>query len=345
MKSPILGLALSTVAFGASTIYLWHQLGEQREQSDAVRKANTELTARVAELEQRRAEFVERRMAGPDAVGGPARLEASRGPANAPPPPENKQVWSMVSRDHNPPPMPEAMVKMMRANARVQNKRMYFDLQSKLGLTDAQTSDLYDLLADQQTAGFKGPRNLDPEAAREYWEAEQAKRKTAIEDLLGPAKAAAFADYQKSMPARSELMMISQQLEGVEAPLTDDQRSRMLDALVAERDRIPTPNYSDGKSSEDMRKAYDQWQSDYEKRVADAARGILTSEQYDTYNEYQQWQREMREQFATQGPGGGPPVRMRGNAAFMPAPGGGVAFAVATDPTSAEPKEKPANAD
>lgn len=343
MKSPILGLALSTVAFGASTIYLWQQLGEQREQSAAVRKANTELTARVAELEQRRAEFVERRIAGPGTFGGPAHLEASLQPANAPPPPENKQVWSMVSRDHNPPPMPEAMMKMMRANVRAQNKRMYFDLQSKLGLTDAQTSDLFDLLADQQTAGFKGPRNPDPEAAREYWEAEQARRKTAIEDLLGPAKAAEFADYQKSMPARSELMMISQQLEGVETPLNDDQRTRLLDALVAERDRIPTPNYSDGQSPEDMRKAYDQWQSDYEKRVADAARSILTSTQYETYDEYQQWQREMREQFAKQGPGGGPPVRMRGNAAFMSAPAGGVAFAVTTDSAAAAPTEKVAN--
>ena len=94
-----------------------------------------------------------------------------------------------------------------------------------------------------------------------------------------------------------------------------------------------------------MRKAYDEWQTDYEKRVADAARSILTSEQLNTYNEYQQWQSELRQQFATQGPGGGPPVRMRGgNAVFMPGPpGGGVAFAVATDRASSSPTEKPAN--
>jgi hypothetical protein len=232
---------------------------------------------------------------------------------------------------------------MMRANMRAQNKRMYFDLQSKLGLTDAQTSDLFDLLADQQTMGFKGPRSQDPGAAREYWEGEQAKRKAAIEDLLGPAKAAQFADYQKSMPARSELMMISQQLDGVDAPLTDTQRTRLLDALVDERDRIPMPTYSDGTAPEDMRKAYEAWQSDYEKRVADAARGILTSTQFDTVNEYQQWQREMRQQFATQDPAAGAPMRMRGNAAFMAMPAGGVAFAVATDSASSSPTEKPAN--
>jgi hypothetical protein len=158
--------------------------------------------------------------------------------------------------------------------------------------------------------------------------------------LLGPAKAVEFEEYQKSMPARSELMMISQQLEGVETPLTDTQRSRLLDALVEERERVPQPSYADGTRPEDMRKAYDDWQSDYEKRVSDAARGILTAQQLDTYNEYQQWQREMRQQFAAQGPGGGP--RMRGNATFMPAPAGGVAFAVSSDVVSSSPTEKPA---
>ena len=189
MKSPILGLALSTVAFGASSIYLWTQFDDQRNQADAVRKANAELTARIVELEKRRAEFAEHRTHGPAGFGTPARVDLAPDPVNVPPPPpDGKQVWTALNRDgHTPPPMPDAMVKMMRANARAQNKRMYFDLQSKLGLTDAQTSDLFDLLADQQAIGFKGPRTQDPDAARAYWEAEQAKRKAAIEDLLGPA--------------------------------------------------------------------------------------------------------------------------------------------------------------
>jgi hypothetical protein len=346
MKSPILGLALSTVAFGASSIYLWTQLDDQRGQADAVRKANAELTARIVELEKRREQLVERGRGGPAGAGGPMRVDAGPNSGVVPPPPENKQAWTAMNRDgHTPPEMPAAMLKMMRANVRAQNKRMYFDLQSKLGLTSDQTSDLLDLLAEQQTMGFKGPRNHDPDAAREYWETEQAKRKAAIDDLLGPAKAAEFADYQKSMPARSELMMISQQLEGVDTPLTDTQRTRLLDALVEERDRVPMPTGSEGTAPEDTRKAYDEWQTDYEKRVADAARGILTAEQLDTYNEYQQWQREMRQQFA-QGAAGGPPIRMmRGDATFFrPAPAGGVAFAVAAESDSSDPTEKSAPA-
>ena len=344
MKNPILGLGLSTVALGASTAYLWIQLHAAQAQAEIVDKANAALTARVAELEKRRAEIAEQRMA---AMAGALPRESrvyvgGNEPGKGPPPPEDGEKHNPWSRTLvNAPEMPEAMRKMMRANVRLQNKRLYFDLQSRLGLTDDQTSDLLDLLSDQQTLGFKGPRNLDPEQAREYWEAEQAKRKTAITDLLGATKASQFEEYQKSMPARSELMMLSQQLEGGETPLTDEQRSKLLDVFIEERERIPAPTYDDGTPQEQMAKTYNDWQADYEKRVADQARSILTSEQYNTYSDYQQWQQEMRQQFATQGPGGGPPVRMRGNAMFMPAPGGGVAFAVANDPASSSPTEKP----
>ena len=343
MKSPILGLALSTVAFGASSIYLWTQLDAERMQADAVRKANTQLTAQIVELQKRRDEFADRQVPAPGGFGAMAAriTPPPAGSPDGPPPAEGHAGWTVSSRGPNggpPAPMPEAMVKMMRANMRAQNKRMYFDLQSKLGLTDAQTSDLLDLITDQRTMGFNRPRNQDPNQAREYWEAEQAKRQTAIEDLLGSAKAVEFEEYQKSMPARSELMMISQQLEGAETPLNDTQRSRMLDALIAERDRVPMPTWVEGTPPADMAQQYSDWQTDYEKRIADAERSILTSEQVNTVNQYRQWQNEMRQQFAQQdGPGGGP--RVRGNAMFLPGgPVGSVAVAIENAPS---PTEKP----
>lgn len=42
MKSPTLGLAISTLAFAGSSIYLWNQLAEQRARAEEV----TELTHR-----------------------------------------------------------------------------------------------------------------------------------------------------------------------------------------------------------------------------------------------------------------------------------------------------------
>jgi hypothetical protein len=321
MKTSMLGLAISTVAFGASTVYLWNQLTTEREQAVAVREANAQLNARIVEIEKRQAEFAERRMGGPGTFEGAVMARAGSVPEKGLPP-DDERVFTTVkaASGHRPPDMPAAMMKMMRANVRAQNKRTYFDLQAKLGLTDEQTDALLEMLTDQQTQGFRSPgRNLDPEQARAWWEEEQSKRKAAVTDLLGTTKAAEFEEYQKSMPSRSELSMLSQQLEGADIPLSDTQRSRMLEALIEERDRIPMPSYADGTPQEDMAKAYNEWQTDYEKRVAEQARSILTAEQLNTYNEYAQWQKEMREQFAS----GMPPMRgpmMRGNAVAVSAP-------------------------
>ncbi|HTU65879.1 MAG TPA: hypothetical protein VMF52_08015 [Steroidobacteraceae bacterium] len=348
MKSPVLGLALSTLAFGASSVYLWVQLDEQREQAAAVSQANTELTARLAEFDQRRNAFAQHRLNGP----GP-------GPGGTPPPPgalamngppssaktdatEDASPWRNRNRTmENAPEMPAAMVKMMRANMRAQNKKLYFDLQSRLGLSADDTNAMLDLITDQQAGGFRRFRNQNPEQARDSWEAEQAKSKAQITDLLGPAKATEFEEYQKTMPSRSELLMISQQLEGVDTPLTDDQRTKLLATLVEERERIPMPTFETGEQQADYQKTYSEWQADYEKRVADQARGILSSEQLSTYQEYQTWQQQMREQFAVSG---GPPMRgMRGGGPmFMAAPAGGVAFAVTTETNSSRPTENTA---
>jgi hypothetical protein len=337
MKASMLGLALSTVAFGASSIYFWNQLSHEREQLAAVQAANSGLNARIVELEKHRAEFVERRM-GPETFGGALAARADESPEGGPPAPGEQQVFTTVKAGpgHRPPEMPAAMMKMMRANVRAQNKRTYFDLQSKLGLTDEQTNALLELLTDQQTQGFRNAaRNLDPEQARTWWEEEQARRNAAITDLLGGSKAAQFEEYQKSLPSRSELSMLSQQLESADIPLSDPQRTRMLEALIEERDRIPMPTYADGTPQEDMAKAYNEWQTDYEKRVADQARTILTSEQLTTYNDYAQWQKDMREQFAA----GMPPMRgqMRGDAVAVSGPVT-MGFVTTTDAT---PPPKP----
>jgi hypothetical protein len=106
----------------------------------------------------------------------------------------------------------------------------------------------------------------------------------------------------------------------------------MLAVLVEERKRIPMPAMSESSTPEDYAKASSEWQADYNERVTSQARGILSSEQLNAYNDYQQWQTEMREQMAIRranrgqrGPGG-PDVMFTmaapvgGEAAGSPAP-------------------------
>lgn len=279
----------------------------------------------------------------PFGAGPPGANRGPDSPPDGPPPDEAGGGPTGPRRDFgNAPPMPAAMIKMIRSNMRAQNQKMYFDLKSRLGISADQANALLDLLTDEQTAAMRDARNMNPEQAREFYETQQAKRDAAIADLLGTSKAAEFADYQKTMPSRAELSVISQQLEGSEMPLNDDQRTKLLAALVDERERIPAPVFSEGTSPEQYRKDYNAWQADYEKRVADEARGILSADQYGTYNEYLTWQQQMREQFSVGPPGG--PMRGGRGPMFMAAPASGVAFAVSSDAASTSPTEKTAKA-
>ena len=114
--------------------------------------------------------------------------------------------------------------------------------------------------------------------------------------------------------------MLERQLEGIDSTLSKDQRDRMITALAEERKRVPEPRFSDSASREEHAAAALEWQKDYQERAATRARSILSSEQLTTYNEYQQWTREMRQQFearrASRGsgapagpPGSAPPAR------------------------------------
>ena len=244
-----------------------------------------------------------------------------------------------------------AMQKMMRGQMRANNKRLYADVGPALGLTRDQANKLIDLLTEQQVSQFGEHREMkDANEAHDYWQEKQREQKAELTDLLGADKVASLEEYQKSLPARQELDMLSRQLEGYDAPLNDDQRQRLLKAMVEERERVPAPDYTEGADMAEFQKARVAWEDDYNERVNSQARSILSTEQASAYNEYQQAQKDMRASFATMvGPGGpgGPRPMMRGvvggNVMFSAAaPAGAVLQAesvTVTAPTAAPDKK------
>jgi len=133
------------------------------------------------------------------------------------------------------------------------------------------------------------------EASREH--------KAKLASLLGPEKLESLEEYQRSLPARQELDMLARQIEGSDAaPLNEDQRKRLLAALIEERKRIPAPQFPTGTdaNADDYAKTFSDWQADYNARVAAQARGILNNEQYTAYDDYVKWQKEMNEQMHIQ---------------------------------------------
>jgi hypothetical protein len=301
MKASMLGLVVATVAFGGSSVYLWQQLQEERARSEQVAEVSRRLNARIAELEKARFQLQGQRFAngafmrgelGPGGPVGP--------PPAAAPPGETKAdaggetAYTTLRPDRSP-----AFQNMMRSQIRANNKRLYRDIGDKLGLNKEEAGKLIDLLTDQQLEGFGQLRAVDdPAAARRMADEIHREQQAAISDLIGADKAQSLQEYQESIPARQEFDMLARQLEGNDVTLTADQSKRLLAVYVDERKRVPMPEYVQGTDTAEYGKQLSAWQEDYNKRVSSEASTILNTEQLTAYNEVQQWQKEMREQFA-----------------------------------------------
>ena len=342
MKTSALGLAIAAIAFGASTIYLSVHLSEERAQSEKVAETMAALNARIAELEKAREQRfavtgtfgAAGTMPGDVVMGPPLPAMPEKGEAKT----EAAEVVSFGAA----PPRSEAFEKMMRTNMRANNKRMYADVGEKLGLNKEDTNKLINMLTDQQVDGFGRMREInstDPAERRRLIDEARRESQAEIDNFLGASKAAALRDYQDTIPARQELEQLSRQLEGSDATLTDEQHERLLTALIDERKRIPMPQMSDSTTPEEYSKAYAEWQDDYNQRVNAQAHSILNSEQITAYSEYQQWQKEMRDQMVTRRAGRGPRGMAGGNVSFAtaaPVAGEATMFLVAPPP-----EEKP----
>jgi hypothetical protein len=300
MKLTFLGLIVSAVAFAGSTYYFWQQLQIEREQAEQVAAQSESLKQRIAELEQAREDLGGFEFAGPEssvkgdhAIAKSAALPPGPAPeaAAASEPPAGFQT-----RPTEPSP---AMRKMMRAQLRSNNKRLYGELVAQMGLSEDDANKFYDLLTDQQAANFGQMRGLEPDEARAKLQQSRKQTQDAIEDLLGADKVATYKEYQETMGVRAEVDMIARQLEAMENSLTVDQRKKLVTAMIEEQKRVPQPEYSSFGDRELYNKALADWQAQYNDRATDRARGILNSEQMSSYNEYQQWQTEMRDNFRT----------------------------------------------
>ena len=302
MKAPILGFAVVTAAFAGGSLYLWSQLQEERVRTAQLVKTSRELQARLVAPENARGELHPRLMAGAGGVVS-AGYDSTRPPSVTMPPPPNVEateghaVWTMGAPNRSP-----AFQKMMRSQIRAGTRRQYADVGETLGLSKEKTAQLIQMLADQQAdisvAGAEFPNETD---AKRDFEQQQRENDTAISDLIGPDKAQALKEYQESIPARMEAEMMARQLDDNGAALSEAQKKRLVAVVVEERGRVPMPEYIDGNDQMEYSKSVNAWMNDYDRRVAAEASHVLNAEQLSAYNDIQQLQKDMREQFASAG--------------------------------------------
>ena len=245
MKQHALGLAIATVAFAGSSLYLWTQLRQERARVAQVEETGRQLNARIAELEKARGQFALNVTPGGGFGAGPPANPSGPQKATQSPDemtPEAREAWKAVARSEPP----AAMLKMMRAGNRAQvTPAVRENSPGKWASARRQraSSSICSLINRWQGSA----RHVTSPTRRtcgNYFEELQRANEAATVELIGPDKAAQLKAYQEAMPTRMEFEMLAQHLDGGDAPLSAEQRDKLLDAVRrGTQARFPAGNF------------------------------------------------------------------------------------------------------
>lgn len=329
MKIGILILLVSTTGFAAASILLTQRVRADRTEVAKVEEQRAELVTRVKALEQERdqleAEVQSLRVLVSDpapegeSVQTAARLERV---AKASPPARGFQpiktltarraegnalvagetrVWQSFP---SPEPTP-AMRKMMRNQMKQSLRRQYEDVGPELGLDAEQTSKLVELIADQHTRSMyqSWPTDAEGQAAmRRKMQDAQRQQRAELAKVIGESKLPLFDEYQKTLPARSEIINLQEQLAAADLPLRQEQRKALTAGVLEESRNYPRPEYSSGLAPEDFRTQMYEWEDQHQQRLLDNAEKVLNAEQLAVFRDYQEYHRDMRKQLSSMMP-------------------------------------------
>jgi cell division protein FtsB len=328
MKIGMLILLVSTTGFAATSVYLTRQVREDRTEVTKAQEQHAQLATRVKALEQERdqlqaevqslrvivsdppREAARAQIAAREEKSGAATaargtlqpftmLSARRAGGNAVVANEGMiRGWSSA----RPPEPTAAMRKVMRNQMKQSLRRTYEDAGPELGLDAEQSRKLVELIADQHTRDMyrNWPADAEGQAAmRRKMEEVQRQHRAEVAKVIGEAKMPAFEEYQRSLPARSEVLTIQEQLVAAELPLRSEQRKALTAGVLEEARSYPRPNFQPGLAPEDYRAQMNEWEEQHQQRLLDNAEKVLSAEQLAVYRDYQEYHRDLRAQFAT----------------------------------------------
>jgi hypothetical protein len=316
MKALIPLLIVSTSALAVTTVQYAQRAGTERRRADEAQIAVQNHEARIRELQQAQNNLQEQlqQRARPPSEPVASSAQVAAPTPNPAPRRAGLQARGFLARaepaisggvEIRGGPMPfmameqqlsPAAQRYMRQQMKAGLRRQYEDLGPALGMSPEQSSKLIDLLSEQQSRSMAEPRklNVDMKEAMQAARETQKRNYAEIAALIGQDKVPLWEDYQKSLPERSQVNMIREQMENMGVPITDDQRARLLEVVMEERQSNPRPMPSEGLPPEEMFAQSMKWQEEADKALLERAKTVLTPEQYQHYRDYQQWQSEMR---------------------------------------------------
>ncbi len=202
-----------------------------------------------------------------------------------------------------------AMREMMREQQKVMINMMYGGLFKELNLSPEEKDKFKELLTDSQMGKVAATQSLlggtqdeATTAAAKQSVADAKKQSEAdIKALLGEQRYAQYEDYQKNVGERMQLDQLKTQLAGENAPLRDEQTAQLLQIMKEEKLALPPAIPADQSEMPDKdtftpQKMDEQlkWMDQYNARVADRAKSVLTPEQFINYQKFQEQQASMQ---------------------------------------------------
>lgn len=330
-RALLIFLSVTTLGLGSLCVVQWRQLRDQREQNRVLEGAHRleaqtreeqqirtgELEKRAARLQREVQEFssVTTTLRATEATQR-SNLTVVAAQATAVQPEKTagegkgglfgKEMGEMVSKMMKDP----EMRKMMRGQQKATLGMMYSGLFKQLRLSPDEKTRFEELLLDSQMRQVESAQGLfgteessDPAKDRETFQAAKKEDDAKIKALLGDERYAEFEDYQKNIGERMQLNQLQSQLEAANLPLLEQQSAQLIQIMQEEKTQLPPaiptdPNLSPADmkalmTSENMEKQL-QWTEDYNKRLLDRAREVLTLEQMDKYRDFLEQQASMQ---------------------------------------------------
>jgi hypothetical protein len=160
-----------------------------------------------------------------------------------------------------------------RAEERILVRREYSALFEMLNLSQQQEDDFLDVLVAERVAE---PSAAEYRATRAKRARERTEKLTAI---MGPEKMQIYENYLQNLSEYTRMAQVGMQLDAAGTPLTKQQKTFLVELMVAERERVPQPSkLKPIMTTADIEREID-WMADQDRRVSEGAASMLSATQ------------------------------------------------------------------
>jgi hypothetical protein len=265
-------LAIAALVLGCTCLFLWLQLGRERERAAKAEESGTALRARMAQLETSVHSSMMAAPSGTSTVGSFALTAASATPAPT---------------TMTPPPSIKPL-ELTPTQRRTMTRQQYGRLFRELNLSESQVERVLDVLAAQEERSrAASPQGLArSRLALDPKERERNEQEFAA--VLGPDNAAKLERWQDQSMARSELQRVRDQLENAGEPLTTEQQNALNERLQQRPDREAPPRREPAEPQEAFQERFREWRTDSRKQLRDDVAQTLTPPQQKRFDELEE---------------------------------------------------------